>query len=96
MLALLVAQLALTQAAPAAPEADFDLRRIKPATETAGTIVVTGRRRPSQRLPLLPDLTDPIMPRAQMRLFGNAQLGPDVGADAGGMPSIMLRLKIPF
>lgn len=64
--------------------------------QAADTIIVTGRRRASQRLQPLPDLADPLLPRAQLRLFGDAQLGPDVGPDAGGTPSIMLRLKIPF
>lgn len=96
MLALFVGyQLALAQAAQAAPEADFDLRQVKPAA-AAETIVVTGRRRLHQRLPILPDLPDPILPHAQIRLFGDVQIGPDVGTDAGGTPSLMLRLKIPF
>jgi len=86
----------VAQAAQTAPEADFDLRHVDPDMEVADTIIVTGRRRASQRLQPLPDLTDPLLPRAQLRLFGDAQLGPDVGPDAGGTPSIMLRLKIPF
>ncbi len=97
MLALLVAcQIALSQAAQTAAEADFDLRHVDPAMRATDMIIVTGRRRASQRLAPLPDLADPIRPRAQLRLFGDAQLGPDIGPDAGGTPSIRMTLKIPF
>jgi len=97
MLAWLVAyQVALAQAAPQpVPDADFDLREVDPDA-AAGTIVVTGRRRSSQRLEVLPDLSEPPLPRIETRLFGNARLGTDVEAGAGGMPRAMVTLKIPF
>ena len=97
MLALLVGyQMALTQAAPAVPEADFDLRHVEPDMQAADTIIVTGRRRASQRLAPLPDLADPILPHLETGLFGNARLNSDIVPDVGAMPSVRVTLKIPF
>lgn len=97
MLSLLVSlQLALAQAAPVAPEADFDLRQVDPDVAAGDTIVVTGRRRPSQRLAPLPDLTESPLPRLETNLFGKMRLGTDVEPDTLGMPRAMVKVKIPF
>lgn len=88
MLSLLVtSQLALAQAAPAAPEAAFDLRQVDSEAAAGGTIVVTGRRRPSQRLAPLPDLTEPPLPRLGAGLFGKVRLGTDVEGMRSACPA---------
>lgn len=66
----------------------------------AGDVVVCGRPDQEQfRLRPLPDRTEPAVPRAETRVFGNVKAAADVEqAGVDGFPSnrIMLRLKFPF
>lgn len=70
-----------------APEAGFDLRQVDPSAQAADTIVITGRRQPSQRLLPLPGMPEPPRPRMEIWLPGHVRLGTDVAPDAGGSPA---------
>jgi hypothetical protein len=95
----------MLQVFPATPPISFDLARVVPADPkcgetSAGEIVVCGTDRQSNRLTALPPTTvEPLLPKAEMRLFGKIT-GALVGGQrvVGGIPSnsIMATVKVPF
>jgi hypothetical protein len=68
----------MLQALPSTPPIAFDLARVAPAERqcgetSSGEIVVCGSDRTKDRLTSIPPITvEPMLPKAEMRLFGKA------------------------
>jgi hypothetical protein len=97
--------LAMLQVIPSTPPIAFDLARSTPIERRCGDragneIVVCGSYDSKDRLTVLPPtIIEPMLPKAEVRLFGKATVGL-VGSQrvVGGVPSnsIMATIKIPF
>lgn len=100
MISLLLAyQLAPAEEGKGLLETGFDLRHAETAASSEDTILVTGRRLTNQRLIPLPPVDDRLLPSAQVRLFGDTDLGVEVEqGEVLNAPSkrVMLKLKLPF
>jgi len=100
MLSLILAwQLVAGSAELPANDTDFDLRKAAPAARDGDAIIVTGRRRPSPRLIDVPGAREPILPRAQIPLFGDTRISLDVEqGEVANAPTnrAMVKVAIPF
>jgi CTP:molybdopterin cytidylyltransferase MocA len=97
---LLVYQLLSSGAGQSLEGVHFDLALARPAEESDETIVVTGRRRNHRLKADLAETEAPLLPRADVGLFGSVRAAAEVEQSVleGGAISnrAMVKLQIPF